>query len=410
MRKKRTWKPRGACSRRLKLDEFACRHPLAKRTVCYNDAMLDRIITFLRHEAVLCIAFVFACASIAATGDVTSAPGYIDWRVIILLFSLMASVAGLKSSGVLARIAQRIVSGERSKRVVCFALVMLPFFSSMLITNDVALLTFVPIAALALEAAGWRDMLVRVIVMQTLAANLGGMVTPVGNPQNLFIFTTYELTAADFFSALAPFGALAFAMLAIGCAVAGSERSNVVLKVDDNAIDTRRFALHAGLFLVSVLSVARIIPYEVLPLVIAPALFIFDRKIFAQVDYALLATFACFFVFSGNMAHMPAMQGFLGGLMAGHPMLTSLATSQVISNVPSAVLLAGFTQNWHSLLIGVDLGGLGTPIASLASLIAFRLYMHTSGARATAFMREFLIANVVGLALMTALYAALFVV
>lgn len=372
--------------------------------------MLDRIVTFLRNEAVLCIAFVCACVSMAAAGDVSQAPSYIDWRVIILLFCLMASVAGLRKSGVLARIAQAIVAGERQKRLVCLALVMLPFFASMIITNDVALLTFVPIAVIALETAGWRDDLVSVIVLQAIAANLGGMVTPVGNPQNLFIFTTYELSAGDFFLTLVPFGALALILLVIACASFGTSKATVRLDLDERAIDVKRFALHAGLFVLCLLSVARILPDLVLLPIVAAALFLFDRRVFAQVDYALLATFVCFFVFSGNMANMPEMQDLLGGLMTGHPMLTSLIASQVISNVPSAVLLAGFTENWHSLLIGVDLGGLGTPIASLASLIAFRMYMHTAGASGRTFMREFAIANVVALALMTVLYALLFVV
>lgn len=371
--------------------------------------MLDRVVTFLRNEAVLCIAFLCACASMVATGNVSGVADYIDWRVIVLLFCLMAAVAGLRESGVLARIAQALVAGKRSKRIVCLALVMLPFFSSMLITNDVALLTFVPIAVIALETAGWRGNLAPVVVLQAIAANLGGMITPVGNPQNLFIFTTYELSTADFFGALAPFGALALVMLALACLAFGSDQATVRLSLDEQAIDTKRFTLHVGLFTLCLLSVVRVLPYEVLLPIVAAALFLFDRRIFAQIDYALLATFVCFFVFSGNMAHMPAMQEFLGGLMEGHPMLTSLAASQVISNVPSAVLLAGFTENWHSLLIGVDLGGLGTPIASLASLIAFRLYMHTSDASGATFMRIFALANVVTLACMTVLYAVLFV-
>ena len=372
--------------------------------------MLDRLITFLRNEAVLCIAFVCACASMVLAGDVSSAPGYIDWRVIVLLFCLMACVAGLRNSGVMARIAQAIVAGKRQKRLVCLALVMLPFFASMLVTNDVALLTFVPIAVIALETAGWRDDLVRVVVLQAIAANLGGMVTPVGNPQNLFIFTTYELSAGDFFWTLAPFGAFALFLLALACASFGTTNAVVKLDLDERAIDMKRFALHAGLFALCLLAVMRVLSHLVLLPIVAAALFLFDRRIFAQVDYALLATFVCFFVFSGNMANMPEMQGFLGGLMDDHPMLTSLFASQIISNVPSAVLLASFTGNWHSLLVGVDLGGLGTPIASLASLIAFRIYMHTAGASGRAFMREFAIANAVTLALMTALYAALFVV
>ena len=238
--------------------------------------MLDRIVTFLRNEAVLCIAFVCACVSMAAAGDVSQAPSYIDWRVIILLFCLMASVAGLRKSGVLARIAQAIVAGERQKRLVCLALVMLPFFASMIITNDVALLTFVPIAVIALETAGWRDDLVRVIVLQAIAANLGGMVTPVGNPQNLFIFTTYELSAGDFFLTLVPFGALALILLVIACASFGTSKATVRLDLDERAIDVKRFALHAGLFVLCLLSVARILPDLVLLPIVA-------RKIFTLV-------------------------------------------------------------------------------------------------------------------------------
>ena len=378
-------------------------------SACYNGTMLDWIITFLRDEAVLCIAFVCACASLAAVGNAEHVPASIDWRVIELLFCLMASVAGLSASGVMARVAQHLVAGERSKRVVCLALVMLPFFASMLVTNDVALLTFVPIAVLALETAGWQAHLARVVVLQAIAANLGGMVTPIGNPQNLFIYTTYDLTPIDFAGALLPFGALAFALTAVACITFGNERSRVALKLDDDSIDMRRFALHAALFVLSVLAVVRVVPGLVALLAVAAALFVFDRRIFAKVDYALLATFVCFFIFSGNMAHLPAMQELLGGLMHAHPMLTSLVTSQVISNVPASVLLAGFTQNWHSLLIGVDLGGLGTPIASLASLIAFKLYAHTRDAKPLAFMKEFAIANAAVLLLMIALYAVLFV-
>ncbi len=371
--------------------------------------MLDRIVTFLRNEAVLCIAFICACASMTLVDSLEQVPSYIDWRVIVLLFCLMAAVAGLRLSGILSLLAQTLVAGNKAKQRVCFTLIMLPFFSSMLVTNDVALLAFVPIAVLALEAAQWQDSLVRVIVLQAIAANLGGMITPVGNPQNLFIFTVFELSPADFASALLPFGALTFVLLALACLSFGSASATVTLKLDNQSIDKKRFLLHVILFIIGVLAVMRVIPYLVALLIVAPALFIFDRRVFAQVDYALLATFACFFVFSGNMAHAPAMQSFLGGLMNDHPMLTSLVSSQVISNVPAAVLLAGFTENWHSLLIGVDLGGLGTPIASLASLIAFKLYMHTRNAKAGAFLKEFAALNALTLALMIALYSMLFV-
>lgn len=376
----------------------------------YNDAMLSRIITFLRGQAVLSIAFVCACISLLVTGDVAQVPAYIDWRVIALLFCLMAAVAGLQRSGLMGHMARGLVRGRHSQRFVCFALVMLPFFASMLVTNDVALITFASLAALALEAAGWHDRLAYVVVLQTVAANLGGMVTPVGNPQNLFIFTAFELSAEDFFFALAPFGLLAFVLVSLACLRCSKEMADVPIKRVEDPVDRRRVALHGTLFALGLLAVLRVIPWQALLVIVAAALLAFDRRIFRRIDYGLLATFACFFVFSGNLAHMPALAGFLGSLMGSHPMLTSLAASQVISNVPAAVLLAGFTGNWHSLLIGVDLGGLGTPIASLASLISLKIYLYSPGTTVGSFMRVFIPLNLAFLAAMVALYALLFVV
>lgn len=344
-----------------------------------------------------------------AVGDVTPVPSYIDWRVIALLFCLMAAVAGFQKSGLIGHIARGLVRGRHSQRAVCFMLVMLPFFASMFITNDVALITFVPLALFTLDVAGWRKMAAYVVVLQAVAANLGGMITPVGNPQNLFIFTTYDLTAADFALALAPFGLLAFALTSLACLRCSRETSEVRIRRVEDPIDRKRLVLHGVLFALGLLAVVRILPWEILLAVVVVALLALDREIFRQVDYGLLATFVCFFVFSGNLAHMPALSGFLSGLMSSHPMLTSLFASQIISNVPAAVLLAGFTGNWHSLLIGVDLGGLGTPIASLASLIALRLYLNSTNAGMKAFMKVFVLMNVAFLAAMIALYAVLFV-
>ena len=358
----------------------------------------------------LCIAFLCAVVSIALTGNVAETLDFIDWRVIVLLFCLMAATCGITESGAMTAVARRFVAGRHSKRVLGLILMMLPFFASMFVTNDVALLTFTPLAILVCKAAGWESSLVRVIVLQAIAANLGGMVTPIGNPQNLFIFTTYELTAGSFFLTLAPFCVLALAVLALGCASFGTETSSLAIDETPQPVDKRRLAFHAALFALAVLAVLRILPYQILLVVVVAALLVADRRIFAKVDYALLATFVCFFIFSGNMANLPAAQDVLGGLMTSHPMLTSLFASQVISNVPAAVLLSSFTGNWHSLLVGVDIGGLGTPIASLASLIALRLYMQTTSAKPGAFLKEFGIDNVIVLALMVLLYAVLYVV
>lgn len=372
--------------------------------------MLDRIISFLRNEAVLCIAFLCAAVSTAFVPfDAEAWVASIDLRVLALLFCLMATVAGLKECGLFSWCAARLLARGGSVRSLAFVLVMLPFFSSMLVTNDVALIAFVPFAILALASSGRKELIPRIVVLQAVAANLGGMVTPVGNPQNLFIYAAYEVPLVDFFAALLPFALLAFVLLALACFSMGKGAAHARIPLDETRIARRRFAFHVALFALCLLSVARVLPYQALLVIVVTALLIFDRRLFARVDYGLIATFVCFFVFSGNMARIPAVCATLGSLMDVHPLLTSVAASQVISNVPAAVLLSGFTDNWHSLLLGVDLGGLGTPIASLASLIAFRLYMHTPDADAGVFMREFALANALGLFAMLALYALLFV-
>lgn len=335
---------------------------------------------------------------------------YIDTRVLILLFCLMAAVAGLKEGRLFSTLAQKLLEGKRPMRLVVLALVALPFFASMLVTNDVALIAFVPFAVLVLTHAGQMRYLAWVIVLQTIAANLGGMVTPIGNPQNLYLYTYFSIPLDDFFRVLLPFAALSFVALATAAVLTGQGTTDVVLPLERAGIEGKRIALHGALFALSLLAVLRVVDPLVLLIVVVCALALFDRPIFEQVDYGLLLTFVCFFVFAGNMGRIEAVRDLLEALMGAHPLTASVAASQVISNVPAAVLLSGFTDTWQSLLIGVDLGGLGTPIASLASLISLRIYLHADGARVGRFMLVFGAANAAMLALLLGLYAMLYVV
>lgn len=372
--------------------------------------MLDRLISFFRTEAVLCIAVVCALASMAFVAPDGAYASYIDTRVLILLFCLMAAVAGLRECGLFSVLAQKLLEGKRPLRLVVLTLVALPFFASMLVTNDVALIAFVPFAVLVLSHAGQKRHLAWVIVLQTVAANLGGMVTPIGNPQNLYLYTYFSISLGDFLRALLPFAVLSLVALAAASALTGRGSANVVLPLGRSDIDGKRVALHGALFAASLLAVLRVIDPLVLLAVVVCALAACDRPVFKQVDYGLLLTFVCFFVFAGNMGRIEAVRNLLEAFMGAHPLVTSVAASQVISNVPAAVLLSGFTENWQSLLIGVDLGGLGTPIASLASLISLRIYLHVDGARIGRFMLVFGAANAAMLALLLGLYAALYVV
>lgn len=355
----------------------------------------------------LCIAFICALASSFFVAEGHNFASSIDLRVIVLLFCLMGATAGLQSAGVLSRSANLLLSKVSGFRQICLLLVALPFFASMVVTNDVALLAFVPFAILVLSVADKQRYLPRIIVFQAIAANIGGMVTPVGNPQNLFIYTTFHTPFLAFFLTLLPFALVTFFVLAALCFTFPQENVRVSVSFGREPINRKKAALHCALFLLCLASAVRILPCSILLLVTLLALSAFDRTIYRKIDYGLLATFFCFFVFSGNMSSIPAVQTTLGSLTETAPFAVALVTSQFISNVPAAVLLAEFTSNWPALLLGVDLGGLGTPIASLASLIALKLYLHTPQASLSNFLKEFAAANVSFLALLCSLYIVL---
>ena len=352
-----------------------------------------RLCAFLRREAVLSIALLCAALSMLAVPPDAGYAGYIDLRVLCLLFCLMAVVAGLQQCGLFQVLSQRLLSGRKQLRLLYLVLTLLPFFCSMLITNDVALLTFVPFTVLVLGRISRTEALVRVVVLQTIAANLGSMATPVGNPQNLFLCSYYTLSFRSFLSVVLPLAAASLLALSAAALATPGETIEIAFPRRESITQPRLFVLLCLLFVLCLLSVVHVLL----------CLLLFARGLFAQVDYALLATFVCFFIFAGNMGRIEPVRGALELLMGRSSYWTSLAASQVISNVPAAVLLSGFTGNWQALLAGVNVGGLGTPIASLASLISLKLYLRAEGASLPRFLAVFAAANLAGLALLSLL-------
>ena len=374
-----------------------------ERNICF----VRTLFAFARREAVLTISFCCALLSMLAVPPDAGYADYIDLRVLCLLFCLMAVVAGLQQCGLFALLAQRLLSGRRPLRVLYLVLVLLPFFTSMLVTNDVALLTFVPFSVLVLGHIGRPEALIRVVVLQTLAANLGSMATPVGNPQNLFLCSAFALPLGDFLSVVLPPALIS--LLALAAAALATRGGTVEISFPERARITqpRLFALLCGLFALCLLSVVHVLHYLILTAIVALCLLLCARGLFRQVDYALLATFVCFFVFAGNVGRIEAVRAALESLMRAGAYGTSLLASQVISNVPAAVLLAGFTDNWRALLAGVNIGGLGTPIASLASLISLKLYLRAEHASLPRYLAVFTAANAAGLAVLSAAAALL---
>lgn len=353
---------------------------------------------FIRREPVLSISFVCALVSAFFVPPSAAYVDYIDLRVLCLLFCLMAVVAGLQECGLFLVLAQRLLAGERPVRLISLTLILLPFFCSMLVTNDVALITFVPFAILVLEMVGRRDLLIPIISLQTVAANLGSMATPVGNPQNLFLYAHFSLSMGDFLSLLLPLTLISLmGLAAAGLYFGGKGWISVSFPEQVRLTSPKHLALYLVLFGLCLLSVCRILPYGILTVLVIVSLLLARRQLLGQVDYMLLLTFVCFFIFSGNLGQMPAVRSALGSLLSRSPLLCSAAASQVISNVPAAVLLSGLTEDWKGLLAGVDVGGLGTPVASLASLISMKFYLRSRQAKPLPYFLWFTAANVVGL-------------
>ena len=357
----------------------------------------ENFIIWCKSEAVTLTAAFCAAVSALFFPPSSAYLSYIDLRVLSLLLCLMAVVAGFQYCGVFVVLAQRLLAGRKPLRVLSLLLVLLPFFSSMLITNDVALITFVPFTILILEMAGQKDRIIPVVILQTVAANLGSMATPVGNPQNLFLCGAFGLSAGDFFGTLLPFTLLSLLALSAGALIGPSRTVQVSFPQRASIRDLRLLMVLTGLFLLCLLSVFRVLHYGILTAVVVIVLLVMKWQLLARVDYGLLFTFIFFFIFAGNMGEIPALRQLLASWMDRSALLTSALASQFISNVPASVLLAGFTSDWRGLLLGVDLGGLGTPIASLASLIAMKFYLNSEGAKAGPFLLRFSLVNFGGL-------------
>ena len=361
---------------------------------------MRKIKEFLKKETVLCIAALCAAATMLLVPPDREYLHYIDWRVLCLLLCLMAVVAGFKSLGAFDWLTYQLLRRIKSGRVLGVTLVLLPFFCSMLVTNDVALIVFVPFTLALLSGLGCERAMVPVIVLQTVAANLGSMATPVGNPQNLYLYAAYSLSAGEFFSVVLPLTAVSLAALT-AASIPVLPRALPEQSLREERISSAgKLGLYAALFVLCLLTVFRMVPYPVTTAVVVAALFLADRKLLKEIDFMLLLTFVCFFVVSENLGRVEAVREFLQSLLSKNSLLTAVGASQVISNVPAAVLLSAFTEDWRALLAGVNIGGLGTPIASLASLITLKLYMRWPGARVGRFMVVFTVANLLGLALL----------
>lgn len=353
-----------------------------------KEAIAKPVAAFVRKNTVMVIAFFAAAMTTIFVPIDAQYIGYFDFKTLTCLFCVLAVVCALKDIRFFYMLARRIVHLFRNARLSILALVYITFIGSMLIANDMALLTFLPLGYLVLTTTGKEKYMPFTFIMQNIAANLGGMLTPFGNPQNLYLYTKFSIPNAEFVSIMAPPFALAVALITASCLIFVKPDA---LEVPDEEISLPplRTTLYLALFALAIAIVFRGIPYWI-GLVVIPLVLLFaDRKALLEVDYPLLLTFVFFFIFAGNMGRIDAVRSFFSSLLEKDTLTFSTLSCQFISNVPSAILLSQFTDNYRALLVGVNIGGVGTLIASLASLITFREYVKHNPGKAGSYIAQF---------------------
>lgn len=364
---------------------------------------VTRVLRLILHDPVLFASFFLAVASAFIVPPSLEYLHYLDWHVLSLLLSLMLVVAGLKQAGVFYKLVDVLLKKIRNTRALSVTLTMVCFFSSMFITNDVALITFVPLTILLLEQAEKERLLIPLIVLETIAANLGSMLTPMGNPQNLYLYSLAEMSTMQFLrlmcipalcSLVLLFGSTIFikAEPLVNCSVASQPK-----------FQWKQCISWLLLFTVCLLTVTHVLHFAVTLGIVLFAVLMIDRGLFRDADYGLLLTFAFFFIFVGNIKSIPAVSEALSMLIGGQEMMAGILLSQVISNVPAAMLLSGFTEQYSQLILGVNLGGLGTLIASMASLISYKAYSGLENASKSCYLAVFTVLNVLFLILLWSL-------
>lgn len=335
---------------------------------------MNRVIDFVKKEIVLIISFVLAIISMFFVSPSERYIDYIDRRTLGLLFCLMTIMAGLNRLGLFKLLAEKLVHKVHTIRGVTVTLVLLCFFISMIITNDVTLITFVPFTIILLEISHQKSKLIYIVTLETISANLGSMTTPIGNPQNLYLFSNYNMNIDEFIIAIIPYSVLSLVLLVVLSLFVGNEIITVEKELNRAKGSKNSFLpiMYGILFILALFSVFKILDYRVLLGVLLIAILSLDRITLIKVDYSLIFTFVFLFIFIGNLGNIEYIHNFLQGIIIGNEVWVGVLSSQIFSNVPASILLSKFTDNGSALLIGVNIGGLGTLIASMASLISFK--------------------------------------
>lgn len=350
-------------------------------------------------DIVLAVAWILAVISAFFVHPSVKYVNYIDFRSLGILWGLMVIIQGLRYHNIFEKIAQYLLEKVSKQWQLVMVLVFMCFLGSMLITNDVALITFVPFSIMILKSCNKEKIMIPVIVLQTIAANLGSMLTPIGNPQNLYMYGLTKMNFVSFVKILLPYSVVSTVLIIIAIFVFTYDKEELDTSITDFEIGENsskyKIIMYSVLFLIAISSVLRMIPWYVFVVVVLLCVGFFERKILFKADYILLLTFVGFFIFTGNMGKLEIVRSLLESVLKSHEFAVGIVTSQFISNVPATLMLSGFAKNYRQLLIGVNVGGLGTLIASMASLISYKAYVKEYRQGGGEFIKIFTLFNVV---------------
>ena len=336
--------------------------------------IFNKIFNFVKHEVVLSVAIVLMIITCFFVHIDKEYLTYFDYNTLICLFCMLAVVSGLKNTSIFELVSRKMIGLFHTRRTVIYALVFGTFFFDMIVANDMSLITFLPLTYIVLNATDNDKYLAFTFIMQTIAANMGGMITPYGNPQNLYLYSYYNINTAEFFSILILQSITVAILLYICCAFISNEPLKLKNK-SDIKIKKKELCFYIVLFILVILSIFRVIPYLITLGIVIIIMLLIDRTRFKEVDYALIATFCVFFIFSGNIARINIIKDFISGIVIDNTLLAGIISCQFISNVPTAIFLSKFTTNYRELLISVNIGSLGILISSLASLITIKEFL-----------------------------------
>ncbi len=358
------------------------------------------VIKFIKKNAVFCIAAFAAIVTCFFVPPDRDYFGYFDWTTLACLFLTLAVICAYRNIKFFTIISRKLVLFTGNLRSLFFMLVIITFIGSMIIANDMALITFLPLGYFSVSVAKQEKYIPYLFILQNISANLGGMLTPFGNPQNLYLYSYFKIPTVEFCSIMLKPFILAVSLLCVCCLFVKPIKLEISEKFPEK-LNIKRTLLYSALFIFSILIVFRVIPFWIGLIIVPAILFLVDRESLLMVDYALLGTFFFFFIFAGNLSRIETVNSVLSSLLDKDALTVSVLSCQVISNVPSAILLSRFTENYEALLMGVNIGGTGTLIASLASLITFSEYRILYPGHTRLYFYLFTLINAVFLIIMT---------